>query len=429
VRAFAAVAVTTGLLLVPLAAAADFGRPAEITLASQPETVVLGDATQDGNADILTTSGSTISVLPGQDNGSFLRRIDYTAGTGAGSPVFGDWNGDGADDLALVTEGAITIFAGTGGALVRQRSYPVPAPVSLHAADVDADGNLDLVATSSAQAKVFVLLGAGDGTFASASQYPIGSPGAPSLAVSDINGDDVVDIAAGGSGVWLLFGNGDGTFQQYQGTAGPAGVRALSAEDLDVDGDTDLVTVEGPNQLTVFLNAGDGTFPSLAEYTVGGTPVGVALADMDEDGTTDVVTVNRGTNDVSVLRGAGDGTFGSQSRLRVGRTPTGLAVTDLNTDGTNDLVVSNRRSKSVTVLLNGADAPQPVVCLVPRVTRRTLKVARGMIARAHCTLAPIRRNYSKRVKRGRVIAQSPGPGTRLPEGSPAALVVSRGPRR
>jgi len=115
--------------------------------------------------------------------------------------------------------------------------------------------------------------------------------------------------------------------------------------------------------------------------------------------------------------------------VRVGRAPAALDVGDLTGDATNDLAVANRRSASVTVLLNGANAPQPVVCLVPRVMRRTLKAARGMVARAHCTLAPVRRRYSKRVKRGRVIAQTPAPGARWPEGSPVALVLSRGPKR
>jgi hypothetical protein len=428
VRIFGAAAVTAGLLLVPLAAAADFGRPAEIPLASQPETVVLGDATQDGSPDILTTSGSTISVLPGGGDGSFRRRIDYAAGTNVRSAVFGDWDGNGADDLAVATEGAITTFAGTSGALVRQRSYPVPAPVFVGAADVDADGNLDLVATSSAQAAVFVLQGLGDGTFAPAIAYGIAGA-ASSLVVTDLDGDEVVDIAAAGSDLSILLGIGDGTFGPHQRVPAGAGLRSLAADDLDSDGDPDLVGARGQNQVAVLLNSGDGAFPSAVSYQVGGTPVGVALADMDEDGTVDVVAVNRGSNDVSVLRGPGDGTFGAQSRVRVGRTPTALAVADLNGDATNDLVVSNRRSRSVTVLLNGADAPQPVVCLVPRVIRRTLKVARGMIARAHCTLAPIRRSYSKRIKRGRVIAESPAPGARLPEGSPVALVLSRGPRR
>jgi beta-lactam-binding protein with PASTA domain len=81
------------------------------------------------------------------------------------------------------------------------------------------------------------------------------------------------------------------------------------------------------------------------------------------------------------------------------------------------------------VLLTGADAPQPTVCLVPRVVRRKLAVARELVTRAHCTVPRVQRKYSRRVRRNRVIAQAPVPGARAPEGTPVALVVSRGPRR
>ena len=142
----------------------------------------------------------------------------------------------------------------------------------------------------------------------------------------------------------------------------------------------------------------------------------------------DLETVNRGTNDVSLLLGLGDGSFRRQLRIRVGRTPVQLALEDVDGEGTIDLVTANRGSKSLTVMLNGADARQPIVCLVPRVARRTLAAARRLVTAAKCRLAPVRRKYSKRVRRGRVIAISPAPGTRLVADSPVTLLVSRGPK-
>jgi beta-lactam-binding protein with PASTA domain len=79
-------------------------------------------------------------------------------------------------------------------------------------------------------------------------------------------------------------------------------------------------------------------------------------------------------------------------------------------------------------MLNGANARQPVVCLVPTVARRTLAVARRLAAAGHCTIASVRRKYSKRLRRGRVIAVDPRPGTRLPADSAVTLLVSRGPK-
>ena len=155
----------------------------------------------------------------------------------------------------------------------------------------------------------------------------------------------------------------------------------------------------------------------------------LVAADVDSDGSTDLVTANRGANDVSVLLADDDGRFQQQSRIRVGRTPTGLAIDDLDADGSLDLVTANRGSKTVTVMLNGADAPQPVVCLVPRVARRTLAVARGLVATANCRVGPVRRKYSKRIRRGRVISVSPQPGTRAPVDTAVRLLVSKGRKR
>src|SRR5436853_611558 len=67
--------------------------------------------------------------------------------------------------------------------------------------------------------------------------------------------------------------------------------------------------------------------------------------------------------------------------------------------------------------------PSPVRCRVPRVTGLTVGAAKSRIRRAHCSVARIRRQRSKRV--GRVISQSPRPGTLRPRGAGVSLVVGR----
>ena len=182
----------------------------------------------------------------------------------------------------------------------------------------------------------------------------------------------------------MLFGNGDGTLRGYQSAGGPSGARALAGDDFDADGLVDLAVAHGANLVTLLRNAGDEQFAGAGSHTVGGAPVALAAADVDGDGSTDLVTANRGANDVSVLLGDDDGRFQQQSRIRVGRTPTGLAIGDLDADGTLDLVTANRGSKTVTAMLNGADAPQPVVCLVPAVAHRTVAVAQRRVVAAKC---------------------------------------------
>ena len=295
-------------------------------------------------------------------------------------------------------------------------------------ADLDSDGNLDLLAGRVDGSVVSVFPGLGDGTFLAPREYPVGSP-ATSLFAGDLNGDEAPDVASSGNGVSVLFGNGDGTLRGYQSAGGPLGARALAGDDFDADGFVDLAAAHDANVFTILRNTGDEQFTGAGSHTVGGTPVALAAADVDGDGSTDLVTANRGANDVSVLLGDDDGQFQRQSRIRVGRTPTGLAIEDLDADGTLDLVTANRGSKTVTAMLNGADAPQPVVCLVPGVAHRTLAVARRLVGSRNCRVGAVRRKYSKRVRRGRVISVSPLPGTRAPVDTAVTLLVSKGRRR
>jgi TolB protein len=67
--------------------------------------------------------------------------------------------------------------------------------------------------------------------------------------------------------------------------------------------------------------------------------------------------------------------------------------------------------------------PAPRNCVVPRVVGLRLVRARMRISRARCSVGRVRRTRSRRV--GRVVAQSPAPGTRRPVRSRINLVVGR----
>jgi hypothetical protein len=297
------------------------------------------------------------------------------------------------------------------------------------AADLDLDGNYDIVAATATRSIVTVFAGTDDGTFLAGRNYATDNPPA-AIFVADLNGDDLPDVAVGGNAITVLFNNGDGTLGSPVVTDQPSEILALTGDDIDDDGDVDLVAAGRPNLVTVIVNSGDGQFLHEDSYAIGATPVAVDVAYLDDDDANlDVVTANRGTNNVSILHGVGDGHLRDETRIKVGKGPAGLVVDDLNGDGLNDLVVPNRLGKSITVLLQGADAPQPVVCLVPRVAGRKLAVARKLVAAAHCKVAAVRRKISRPVKKGRVISVTPIPGTRRPVGTSVKLLVSRGPKK
>jgi len=429
VRVVGAALFAAGVLVVPLASAATFGRPAEIPLVRAPTAAVHVDATGDGLEDLVlaNATGPPLTELTGDQNGSFVQPREIGSGPAPRSLAVADFDGDGANDLAVAGGGEIAIYYSADGTLVRRTVLSAPGVSNVNAADLDLDGNYDIVAASATRSTVTVFAGTDEGTFLAARNYATGNPPA-AIFVADLNGDEFPDVATGGNALTVLFNNGDGTLGTPAATDQPPEILALTGDDIDADGDVDLVAASRPNLVTVLINSGDGHFLHEDSYAVGATPVGVDVAFLDdEDANLDVVTANQGTNDVSILRGTGDGHLQGETRVKVGKGPAGLVADDLNGDGLRDLVVPNRLSKSVTVLLQGADAPQPVVCLVPQVVRRKLAVARRLIGAANCKVTVVRRKFSGRVKKGKVISVTPVAGTRRPVGTSVALLVSRGP--
>lgn len=68
-------------------------------------------------------------------------------------------------------------------------------------------------------------------------------------------------------------------------------------------------------------------------------------------------------------------------------------------------------------------------CTVPKLKGDTVAKARAALSKARCTLGSTRKAFSRSVKRGRVIAQSPTPGTVVPAGTRVAITVSKGKKK
>jgi uncharacterized delta-60 repeat protein len=125
-----------------------------------------------------------------------------------------------------------------------------------------------------------------------------------------------------------------------------------------------------------------------------------------------------------------DSTFG-----RGGRVTTDFRTQDDATDATllanGKLIVSGHTSQVPFEAGDFAVARYVAIrfCIVPNVRRKTLRAARAGLTKAWCKVGTVRRTYSARVGKGRVISQRPAPRTRLAELAKVNLVVSRGRRR
>jgi hypothetical protein len=164
------------------------------------------------------------------------------------------------------------------------------------------------------------------------------------LAAGDFNADTRTDLVVPvleRNEIWILGGQGDGTFGSVSRAAVAPGPWALADGDFDRNGTRDLAVVSiDSNTLTIFLGGGDLTLSPAGTYETGPGPVALAVSDLNRDGAVDIVPVGGGEGDVFL--GRGDGTFLRASSFLSGDLASGMAVGDFNGDGVPDVAVANR---------------------------------------------------------------------------------------
>jgi len=331
-----------------------------------PASMATADLNNDGKIDLAIVDGSSnsVSVLLGNEDGTFLPEVIYTTDpTGTASAIaIGDFDADGNQDLVVANVGngssTISILFGNGdGTFQPQVAWAVGNhPAGIVVSEFNGDGDADVAIANRDDNTISVLLGNGDGTFQPQVTYAVGnSPVA--LVSADVNGDGIADLVAVNNAdntVSLLLGNGDGTFQpQVTYAVGNSPVALVSA-DVNGDGIADLVAVNNAdNTVSVLLGNGDGTFQPQATSPAGTSPVAIMAGDLDADGNIDLVVADISSSTVSVLLGKGDGTFPAIQSFATTSGPSTLGAGDFNGDGLVDVAsAGNGVSGKISVLLS-----------------------------------------------------------------------------
>ncbi|MEM7260596.1 MAG: VCBS repeat-containing protein [Planctomycetota bacterium] len=276
-----------------------------------------------------------------------------------------DLNGDGLPDLLVAESGsgtgrvAIWLRLPRGGYGAPQ-GLPLASASDVVVADLDLDGDLDLVAVGTG-GDYRAYTNDGAGVFSTSWTFSTWPP-TFSIAVADCNSDGIPDLLYDD---WsnLLFRPGTGS-----GDFGPATVAVpmgntsdeTQVADLNLDGIMDVVwvTFDSPT-LGAALGNGDGTFSSTFNLPVGppssfSESAVLAIGDLNNDTFPDLVTSGTNPSAVRTYLGDGAGGFTFTSQMSIGGARDGVALGDIDFDGNLD-VAAGRWWDGLTVGLgNGA---------------------------------------------------------------------------
>ncbi len=314
---------------------------------------VMGDFNGDGKMDVAKVTyveeegpAYQISVLLGNGDGTFQTAvITNTSGNSDDPIIVGDLNGDGKDDIIQVHP--------QGGDCDLAKKTAARPQTSLDCGESSID----------------VLISNGDGTFATAVNYPVTGLSLEGGLLTDINGDGKLDLlvfdgAAPGNVIELL-GNGDGTFQATisLGALTTSAPGNMLFADFNGDGNIDFVGQTESGQLQVTLASGAGLFAnapvSLATPDSGYGACSSAVGDLSGDGKPEIVSFNCDANTITVYLNNGDGTFKTgvyynNNSDQYQRISDGT-IADMNGDGKNDIVAINDDAGDLSVFLGHGD--------------------------------------------------------------------------
>jgi hypothetical protein len=266
-----------------------------------PDSARVADVNGDGLGDFVTISDALDLVLVRKSvaGGSFATSFEsHAVGVGPHSPEIADLDADGDLDLVVcnVLGGTVSVLLNVGGSFGAATTVPVAAiPVDAAVLDGDGDGDLDLAIATNGPDAVRFLLNGGAGGFTTGGGLP--APQSPSaILAADANHDGLTDLvllyrggtALGGAVIYVNHGSG----VLSPGTPLPSALPhpdAAAIGDVDGDGDEDLMLADfdASPSLELHRDFGVGSTPEVVAFD--GLVLSLSLADLDGDDRADLV--------------------------------------------------------------------------------------------------------------------------------------------
>jgi len=264
---------------------------------------------------------------------------------------------------ALVLAGSLLVMVGPAAATAQQlfvdASDRLPGGGldgrSMHAlaADVDGDGDLDIVVAREFQSNA-ILINDGNADFTDGSdRLATRAHDSEEVVAADFDGDGAIDlmfVSEDDATHELHLNDGTGAFSDVSARIAASSVsNGVVVFDIDGDGLPDAV-LGNNGQNIVLINDGEGGFREETDRLPAADDVtqDIEAGDVDGDGDLDLIVANEGQNLVLINDG---GRFADEGGMPAARTESRMAnLADYDGDGDLDLFVAN-----VSVFLTGAD--------------------------------------------------------------------------
>lgn len=281
----------------------------------------IGRETTFNDQNLLDGSFGTVSLNAGLNPRD---EIDFSLDGSRGVDVFERTQGTGAFSLASTRSHSNTFN-----------------PANVEMADINNDGNLDMILPNWSQTTISIMLGNGDGTFQA--ETTLGGVYANSVAIDDFDGDGNLDIVAQtytSTTLSVFRGRGDGTFEGARTYGIGLNSSSVYAGDVDDDGDADILSMSlSTAYLEILLNDGRGVFTSSRSIAIDANAIDLAISDINQDGHTDLVYGSGSLVTAAIYYGQGNAVFSSPTNVTFGAGGNySLEVGDFNEDGINDIV-------------------------------------------------------------------------------------------